>query len=84
MHSIYFYGKELELCNKVKYLPVILDPKLSWKLHIEAKCNKTLISFHQLRKAVHISWGFNTQSYVVDVHCYNQTFTHICSCGVVA
>ena len=45
IRSIYFYGKELELCTQVKYLGVILDPELSWKLHVEAKCNKALISF---------------------------------------
>jgi len=57
IRPIYFYGKELELCTQVKYLGVTLDPKLSWKLHVEAKCNKALISFHQLRKSVASTWG---------------------------
>jgi len=29
---VIFYGKELTLCKQVKYLGVILDQKLSWKL----------------------------------------------------
>jgi len=39
LSPVIFYSKELTLCKQVKYLGVILDPKLSWKLYVDAKCN---------------------------------------------
>jgi len=41
LSPVIFYGKELTLCKQVKYLGVILDPKLSSKLHVDVKCNST-------------------------------------------
>ena len=57
IRPIWFYGRELELNTQVKYLGVILDPKLTWKLHVDAKCNKALISMYQLRRSVGKTWG---------------------------
>ena len=59
--TILFYGKELELTTQLKYLGVILDPKLNWRLqcHVEAKCDKALISIHQLKRSVGKTWGIN-------------------------
>ena len=57
--TILFYGKELELTTQVKYLGVIIDPKLNWRLHVEAKCDKALISIHQLRRSVGKTWGIS-------------------------
>ena len=53
---ICFYNKLLELSTQVKYLGVILDPKLNWRLHIENKCDKALRSFYQLRNSVGKTW----------------------------
>ena len=39
LSPVIFYGKELMLCKQAKHLGVILDPKLSWKLYVDAKCN---------------------------------------------
>ena len=50
-------GKELELTNQVQYLGVILDPKLNWKQQVDAKCNKAIVAFHQLRRSVGKTWG---------------------------
>jgi len=56
---IWFSGKELELSAQVKYLGVILDRKLSWKLHIDAKCDEALICLHQLRCSVGKTWSIS-------------------------
>ena len=52
LSPITFYGKELILSTQVKYLGVILDPKLNWQLHLDAKCNKAIVSFYQLRGSI--------------------------------
>ena len=54
---IYFYGKEIQLNSKVKYLGVWLDSKLNWKVHIDSKCQKALLSFYQVKKVVGKIWG---------------------------
>ena len=59
LSPIRFYGKEMELAAQLKYLGVILDPKLSWELHIDAKCDRALISLHQLRRSVGKTWGIS-------------------------
>jgi len=45
------------LSTQVKYLGVILDRKLNWQLHLDAKCNKAIISFYQLRGSIGKTWG---------------------------
>jgi len=57
LSPVIFYGKELMLCKQAKHLGVILDPKLSWKLHVDAKCNKALAAFYQVRNATGKPWG---------------------------
>jgi len=32
----------------VKYLGVYLDPKLNWKIHVDAKYQKAISSFYQV------------------------------------
>ena len=47
LSPITFYGKELILSTQVKYLGVILDPKLNWQLHLDA-----IVYFFQLRGSI--------------------------------
>jgi len=54
---ITLFGQCLTLNYQVKYLGVILDPKLNWKLHLEAKCRKATIAFHQVRRIAGVTWG---------------------------
>ena len=40
---------DVKSCVKqVKYLGVILDSKLNWKAHVDAKCQKAITAFYQL------------------------------------
>jgi len=57
MSPIFFYNQKLDLSTQVKYLGVIFDPKLYWRLHIETKRDKALASFYQLKSSVGKSWG---------------------------
>jgi len=57
LSPITFYGKELMLSTQVKYLGVILNPKLNWQLHLDVKCNKAIVSFYQLRGSIGKTWG---------------------------
>jgi len=38
-------GQRLKLSHKAKYLGVILDPKLSWKLNIEERVRKACTAY---------------------------------------
>lgn len=51
------FGTQLKMTNKVKYLGVILDEKLTWNSHIEERINKAIKVFWQCRKAFGKSWG---------------------------
>jgi ribonuclease HI len=48
---------ELNLASEVKYLGVVLDGKLSFKAHLEVKCEKATIALWQCRKALGRKWG---------------------------
>jgi ribonuclease HI len=48
---------ELNLATRVKYLGVILDGKLSFKAHLEEKCEKAIIALWQCRRAIGAKWG---------------------------
>jgi len=45
--------------HQVKYLElgVILDAKLSWKQHVEAKCKKALALICLLHRVTGVTWG---------------------------
>lgn len=51
-------GQALEPADKIKYLRVILDKKLSWKDQIESVCAKAWASLWLCRKVVGSTWGF--------------------------
>ena len=45
MKRITFYQQELTCVKQMKYLGVILDSKLNWKAHVDAKCQKAITAF---------------------------------------
>ena len=57
MKPIIFYNQELACSKQVKYLGVILDSKLNWKAHVDAKCQKAIVAFAQLRRTTGKTWG---------------------------
>jgi len=59
---IAFYENELQQQTQVKYTGVILDSKLNWNNHTDAKCNKALIALHQLRRSIGNTWGITPRT----------------------
>lgn len=52
-------GVELTLSSSIKYLGVIFDQKLTWKLHQEHVSNRARSALFACRKMVGRSWGLN-------------------------
>ncbi len=50
-------GARLEFSDHAKFLGLILDKKLNWKLHIEEKINKATKIYWQCRRAFGKTWG---------------------------
>ena len=55
-----FYGKALEITDKVKYLGVILDRKLTWKEHVEYACKKFLNGYWLCKRMMGPTWGMKS------------------------
>ena len=51
-HKAVYFEEELKLSQSVKYLPVISDLKLSWKAHLDSRCQKAIVAFSQLRRGM--------------------------------
>jgi len=73
--AIYFFDEEVKLSQSVKYLGVILDSKLSWKAHLDSRCQKAIVPFSQLRRVTGVTWGMTPKV----VHCRHPT--HVLLCG---
>jgi hypothetical protein len=57
--SVYMNNKTLEQVQKIKYLRIIIDSKLSFRdhiIHISSKCNKLI---YALSKSAKQSWGLS-------------------------
>ena len=62
-----FEGQEISFTDTVKYLGVLLDPKLNWKQHLIDKRKKFYSSMWVCRRAIGKTWGINPQDSPVDV-----------------
>jgi hypothetical protein len=51
------FGTQLKLTDKVKYLGVTFDPKLSFKQHLEDRVKKATMIFWQCRRTFGKTWG---------------------------
>lgn len=51
------FNTELQLACEVKYLGVILDSKLNWGAHMEARLTTATICFWQCRRMIGKTWG---------------------------
>ena len=59
--AIYVFDEEFKLSQGVMYLGVILDSKLSWKVHLDCRCQKAIVAFSQERRVTGVIWGMTTK-----------------------
>ena len=45
---------EIKLADKIKYLGVLLDPKLNFKQHITSKCQTAMLNIQQIKNIRHL------------------------------
>jgi hypothetical protein len=69
------------MMDQVKYLRVILDKKLDYKVHLKNRMRKACIAYWELRRAVGKTWGLCT-SVVRPILSYALN-TNICFRGYV-
>lgn len=56
------FGQRLTVSDSVKYLGIVLDSKLSWRLHVEARCAKATTALFLCRRAVGRAWGLQPRA----------------------
>ena len=50
----------LDIKTKAKYLGIILDSKLSWKLNIEERVKKASCTLYSCKRMLGATWGLNS------------------------
>jgi ribonuclease HI len=55
-------GRELVLSDRVKFLGVHLDKKLTWNVHVKAKCQRAIAALWQCRRALGKTWGITPRT----------------------
>lgn len=55
------YGKEINLSNTAKVLELILDSKLEWQLHIQARLQKAAAVLRNCRRTYDRNWGLKSK-----------------------
>jgi hypothetical protein len=61
IEPLLFEGQEIAFTNTVKYLGVLLDPKLNWKQHLIHKRKKFYSSVWVCRRSIGKNWGINSK-----------------------
>ena len=69
-------GTKLELSKEARLLGVILDSKLTWKLHITRITRKATTALMQCRQIVGKTWGNKTIYDEMNIHS-NDTSNHV-------
>ncbi|XP_029174069.1 uncharacterized protein LOC114942800 [Nylanderia fulva] len=59
IETLKLWGKEIPFTDSVKYLGLILDPKLSWGKHLIEQRKKFYASMWMCRRAMSKSWGIS-------------------------
>jgi hypothetical protein len=59
IETLRFERQEISFTDTVKYLGVLLDPKLNWKQHLLDKRKKFYSSMWVCRRAIRKTWGIN-------------------------
>ena len=67
-------SRTLILTRQVKYIGV-LDHKLSFRHHVEHKCCKAIMAFHQVRRCTDKIWGYSPGLFIG----YTQWLFGLCS-----
>ena len=74
------FGRTLQHSTSVKYLRVILDSRVTWKEHIDAKVRRAQNSKWACRRACGAMWGLKPRV----VHWLYVAVCHFCISGMVA
>jgi len=71
-------GKQLEYCDKVKNLGLIMNKNLNWTEHVNGTCNRVFAGIHSLKRFSHC-FPFDTKVMLVKA----LVFPHFDYCDVV-
>ena len=59
LSNLRFRGRELQISDKVRYLGVVIDKRLTWMDHVTLKSSKATSQFAVCRRVVGRKWGMS-------------------------